>query len=153
MYFVSIQIEKEVGTAKVAIDLFMKNFFVQFFYTIFYLIVLYGMFGIIRSMSVGFFPAYFVLLTAMCMKEPNKVISCCTVPLLNKYYPVLLLVIFCLMNGTVSWDLLIGYILGMAGYKWPQFAAFMEPRKGMISWLEIRLQPFDGKIGSIYQAK
>ena len=94
----------------------MKNLFVQVFFTVFYVVVLYGMFGVVRTMSFGFFPAYFVLLTSMCMKEPNKVISCCTIPLLNKYYPVLLLAIFCLISGTVSWDLLIGYLVGMASY-------------------------------------
>ena len=131
--------EKEQGTAKIAIDLFTKNLVVQFFFTLFYAVVLYGMFGMVRVMSFGFFPAYFVLLTSMCMKEPNKVIQCCTVPLLNKYYPVLLLAIFCLINGTISWDLLIGYLVGLAGYQWPKFAAFMEPRKGMVGWLEMRL--------------
>lgn len=71
MYFISIQIEAQIGTARLIADLLIKNLAVQIIFCLFAMIILYGIFGVAFVMSSGFFPAYFVLLTIRCMKNPN----------------------------------------------------------------------------------
>lgn len=60
----------------------------------------------------------------------------------------MLVVIFSLMGG-LRFDYIIGYLVGLGASQYPQFAQILEPRKGLVGWIDLRLRPLDGKLGKL----
>lgn len=142
--------ERKLGTGRLILDITIKNMVLQSAIAIFGAIILYSVFGIFQVLVFGIWPTYFVYLTMRCMKNPNGVTNCCTMPIPNKYYPLLLILIFSLM-GSVAWGAIGGYLLGLVLVKWPKLDEKLQPKASHVAWIENKLKRFEGKIGSIFE--
>lgn len=70
-------------------------------------------------------------------------------PIQNKYYPLVLLGIFTILSaGMFQFDLLFGYLLGLAMFRYPAVTKLLTPSSKKIVMLENYLKRYDGKIGS-----
>lgn len=151
MFFLSNSFERRLGTAFTAIDLYIKSTIVQLFYCAFVGIFIVPFFNINPMMffSQGFFCGYFIYIVLMSLKEPEKVIDCCGLPILNKYYPVIFILIFSLMNGMPMFDLIMAYLVGYLMVRYPAFESYTQPPIKLVRMMEGVLAPLDLKLGKL----
>ena len=71
MWQVSNQDEVVLGTGRTILKYIYYHIAVQVTYTIFGVLVMYWMFGIVKVISSGIWAVYFVFLTLRCMKNPE----------------------------------------------------------------------------------
>jgi hypothetical protein len=63
--------EKEDGTARLFLKYMYYQVMIQSIFAIFGVLIVFGLFDVVRIYSSGFWAVYFVLLTLRCMKNPE----------------------------------------------------------------------------------
>lgn len=145
LYQLSTTDEIYIGTARYFLSLFTWSLALQVIVAVVG-VILWLFFGL-QTLSFGIWALYLMLLTIRCMKRPDESTSFCGFAILNRYYPMLWLLIMLPFNLLFHFqiDPWLGYLLGMAMSRWPGLKSALDPPLGLIMWLEARLRSLDGR--------
>lgn len=150
LFFISVTEEPRWGSSRLILTMYFRNLAIQLGVTFIGLIVTL-MTGLV-TFSYGIFPAMIVVITIRCKENPEGDRDCCCgIMIKNKYYPIVLLTIFVLLEyfmGAFALDIILGYALGYWMYENPSVRDAIDPKHSTVLWFESFLKNFDGKLGT-----
>lgn len=150
LFFISASEEQKVGSSRLILSMYYRNIVIQLGVT-FIGILITSATGLM-TFSYGIFPVIMVIITMRCLEDPEGDRDCCCgIMIKNKNYPIVLLVIFFileLMASSFALDMLLGYLLGYWMHINPSVQHSIDPSYATILWFESFLKPLDGRLGT-----
>lgn len=130
--------EKEWGTVKTIVDFFWKNLLVNVLFVVFvYFLSLFTDLALKKLFCYGLWQIFFVNLVERCLRDPEGVsmLLCLPVQIKNKYYPLVLWLLFSLISGSLRVDNLVSMGVGYIHFKYLNegYYAFLSDAR-MSSW-------------------
>lgn len=151
LFSLSMTEETALGSGRFFAQVFYRNLGVQVGVALIGL-VLYAAFNM-HLLSFGIWPVYFVYLTKRCLENPDEVTYFCMMPcpIQNRYYPLLLLLLFTLLgsNFGLPVDIWVGYGLGHLIHKNLMIRNLIEPKLSVCVAVQNFLMKFDGRLGKV----